>query len=216
MTLNFIVGGAAKENELAIGCTKTAQWTWGPVREVEKDKKVNERNDKFLAPGEGFEVRPKREEISPLLMGEGDRLGDCAVGKAGVGVDKEEVFALGFLGELVAGPRLSGPPFGKRLTGKESDTRVALGSALNQGCGAVGGVVVENEDLHIRVVAVGEGADTRGETEFLVASWNENGEAGWRLDHRIQERESENPKIQQVIQSGENYSTQNKEMKKFY
>jgi hypothetical protein len=45
-------------------------------------------------------------------MDEGDGLGDCAIGEAGVGVDKEEVFALGFLGKLVAGPRLSGPSFG--------------------------------------------------------------------------------------------------------
>ena len=174
VAFDFIVGSASKKNELAIGCTKTAERTWGPVREVEKDKKVNERNDEFLAPGEGFEVRPKREEISFLFMSEGDGLGDCAIGEAGVGVDKEEVFALGFLGKLVAGPRLSGPSFGKGLTGKESDTWVSLGSALNEGCGFVGGVIVENEDLHIRVVAVGDGADARGESEFLVTGWNEN------------------------------------------
>ena len=58
VAFDFIVGSASKKNELAIGCTKTAERAWGPVREVEKDKKVNERNDEFLAPGEGFEVRP--------------------------------------------------------------------------------------------------------------------------------------------------------------
>jgi hypothetical protein len=58
VAFDFIVGSTSKKNELAIGCTKTAERAWGPVREVEKDKKVNERNDEFLAPGEGFEVRP--------------------------------------------------------------------------------------------------------------------------------------------------------------
>lgn len=196
VTIDFVVRGPAKENKLAVGCTETAKGTWDPVREVKKDKKVNERNDELLTPGEGFEVGPKRKEISLLFMGKGDGLGDCAIGEAGVGVDEEEVFALGFLGKLVAGPRLSGPSFGKGLTGKESDTWVSLGSALNEGCGVVGRVIVENEDLHIRVVAVGYGADAWGESEFLVASWNENGDTWGRVHDRIQRRKSEPPKIQ--------------------
>ena len=65
-------------------------------------------------------------------MGEGDGLGDCAIGEAGVGVDKEEVFALGFLGKLVAGPRLSGPSFGKGLTREEADPGVSLRPTLDE------------------------------------------------------------------------------------
>ena len=95
-----------------------------------------------------------------MFMGEGDGLGDCAIGEAGVGVDKEEVFASGFLRKLVAGPRLSGPPLGKGLTGKESNTWVSLGSALNKGCGFVGGVIVEDQNLQNRIIAIAKSAET--------------------------------------------------------
>ena len=59
VAMDFVVGGATKENELAVGGAKAAEATWGPVREVEKNKKMDEWNDEFFAPGEGFEVRPK-------------------------------------------------------------------------------------------------------------------------------------------------------------
>ena len=59
VAMDFVVGGAPKENELAVGSAETAEATWGPVREVEKNKKVNEWNDEFFAPAERFEVRPK-------------------------------------------------------------------------------------------------------------------------------------------------------------
>lgn len=87
---------------------------------------------------------------------------------------------------------------------------------MNEGCGFVGGVIVENEDLHIRVVAVGDGADAWGESEFLVAGRNENGDSGRRMDNRIHRGESEDPKIQQVIKGDENKTAQNEDMKKFY
>ena len=59
VAMDFVVGGATKENELAVGSTKTAEATRGPVREVEKNEKMAEWNDEFFAPAEGFEVRPK-------------------------------------------------------------------------------------------------------------------------------------------------------------
>ena len=59
VAMDFVVGGAPKENELAVGSAETAEATWGPVREVEKNKKVDEWNDEFFAPAERFEVRPK-------------------------------------------------------------------------------------------------------------------------------------------------------------
>ena len=101
-------------------------------------------------------------------------MGYRAIGEAGVGIDKKEEFALGFFGELVAGPRLAGPTFGEGLTREKADAGVSLGSTLDEGGGAVGGVVVENKNFHIRVVAVGDSADAWGESEFLVAGWNEN------------------------------------------
>jgi len=59
VAMDFVVGAATKENELAVGGAKAAESTWGPVREVEKNKKVDEWNDEFFAPAERFEVRPK-------------------------------------------------------------------------------------------------------------------------------------------------------------
>ena len=59
VAMDFVVGGATKENELAVGGAKTAEATRGPVREVEKNEKMDEWNDEFFAPAEGFEVRPK-------------------------------------------------------------------------------------------------------------------------------------------------------------
>jgi len=59
VAMDFVVGAATKENELAVGGAKTAESTRGPVREVEKNKKVDEWNDEFFAPAERFEVWPK-------------------------------------------------------------------------------------------------------------------------------------------------------------
>ncbi len=59
VAMDFVVGGATKENELAVGGAKAAEATCGPVRQVEKNKKVDDRNDEFFAPAERFKVRPK-------------------------------------------------------------------------------------------------------------------------------------------------------------
>ena len=107
-------------------------------------------------------------------MGSGDGLGDRAIGEAGVGIDKKEEFALGFFGELVACPRLSGPTFREWLTCEEADAGVSLGSTLDEGGGAVGGVVVENKNFHIWVVAVGDGTDAWWKAVLLVAGRNKN------------------------------------------
>ncbi len=101
-------------------------------------------------------------------------MGDRAIGEAGVGINKQEEVALGFFGELMAGPRLSSPTFREGLTLEEADTGVSLGSTLDEGGGAVGGVVVENKNLHIRVVAVGDGTDAWGKAVLLVAGRNKN------------------------------------------
>ena len=101
-------------------------------------------------------------------------MGDRAIGEAGVGINKKEEFALGFFGELVAGPGFASPTFGEGLTLEEADTGVSLGSTLDEGGGAVGGVVVENKNLHIWVVTVGYGADAWGKAVFLIAGRNEN------------------------------------------
>jgi hypothetical protein len=101
-------------------------------------------------------------------------LGDRAIGEAGVGIDKKEEFALGFFGKLVAGPRLSSPTFWEGLTCEEADAGVSLGSTLDEGGGAVGGVVVENKNFHIWVVAVGDGTDAWWKAVLLIAGGNEN------------------------------------------
>ncbi len=59
VAMDLVVSAATKENELAVGGAKAAEATWGPVRQVEKNKKVDEWNDEFFAPTERFEVRPK-------------------------------------------------------------------------------------------------------------------------------------------------------------
>ena len=99
---------------------------------------------------------------------------DRAIGEAGVGINKKEEFASGFFGELMAGPRLAGPTFGEGLTLEEADAGVSLGSTLDEGGGAVGRVVVENKNLHIRVITVGDGADAWGKAVLLIAGRNKN------------------------------------------
>ncbi len=59
VAMDLVVSAATKENELAVGGAKAAEATCGPVRQVEKNKKVDEWNDEFFAPTERFEVRPK-------------------------------------------------------------------------------------------------------------------------------------------------------------
>ncbi len=107
-------------------------------------------------------------------MGNGDGLGDRAIGEAGVGIDKKKEFASSFLGELVAGPGFASPTFGQGLACEQADAGVALSSALDEGSSAVSRVVVENENFHIWVVAVGNGADAWRKAVLLVAGGNEN------------------------------------------
>ncbi len=59
VAMDLVVSAATKENELAVGGAKAAEATWGPVRQVEKNEKVDEWNDEFFAPTERFKVRPK-------------------------------------------------------------------------------------------------------------------------------------------------------------
>jgi hypothetical protein len=54
VAMDLVVSAATKENELAVGGAKAAEATWGPVRQVEKNKKVDEWNDEFFAPAERF------------------------------------------------------------------------------------------------------------------------------------------------------------------
>ena len=49
-----------------------------------------------------------------------------------------------------------------------------MGSTLDEGGGAVGGVVVENKNFHIWVVAVGDGTDAWWKAVLLVAGRNKN------------------------------------------
>ena len=74
----------------------------------------------------------------------------------------------------MAGPRLSRPTFGEGLTCEEADAGVSLSPALDEGSGAVGGMVVENKNFHIWVVAVGDGADAWWKAVLLVAGRNKN------------------------------------------
>jgi len=101
-------------------------------------------------------------------------LGDRAIGEAGVGINKKEEFALGFFGELVAGPGFASPTFGQGLTRDQPDARVSSSSTLDEGRGAVGGVVVENKNLHIWVVTVGDGTDAWWKAVLLISGRNEN------------------------------------------
>ena len=101
-------------------------------------------------------------------------MGDRAIGEAGVGIDKKEEFASGFFGELMAGPGFASPTFGEGLTREQANAGVSLSSTLDEGSGAVGGVVVENKNLHIWVVAVGDGTDAWWKAVLLVAGGNEN------------------------------------------
>jgi len=59
VAMDLVVSAATKENELAVGGAKAAEATCGPVRQVEKNKKVDEWNDEFFAPAERFQVRPE-------------------------------------------------------------------------------------------------------------------------------------------------------------
>ena len=54
VAMDLVVSAATKENELAVGGAKAAEATWGPVRQVEKNKNVDEWNDEFFAPAERF------------------------------------------------------------------------------------------------------------------------------------------------------------------
>ena len=54
VAMDLVVCAATKENELAVSGAKAAEATCGPVRQVEKNKKVDEWNDEFFAPAERF------------------------------------------------------------------------------------------------------------------------------------------------------------------
>ena len=153
MAPDFFIGCAAKEKELAVGGAEGCGSSPHPVWEIEKDEEMDEGNDQVFTPAFGLEVGPKGKKVGIFPLGKTDGMAEGDVRESGVGIDKNQEFPLGLPGQLVAGPGLAGPSFGKFFSGNQTNPRITLGSlANNLGC-LVGGVVVEDEHFEIWVIA---------------------------------------------------------------
>ena len=75
----------------------------------------------MLAPTFGLEKGPKGKQIGLFLDGEIDRLGQGDVREPGVGIDKNEEFTFGLLGQLMARPGFAGPAYGKIFPGDQAN-----------------------------------------------------------------------------------------------
>jgi len=109
MAFDLFVGGPTKQDKLAVGGPKAPEGSFGPVGQIEQDEDMDEWNDESLAPTQGFQIRPKGKEIRLLFMSKIDGIGEGDVGKAGVGINEEEIVAFCLLGELMARPRFAHP-----------------------------------------------------------------------------------------------------------
>ena len=127
-------------------------------------------------------------------MGKGD------VGKACIGIDKEEVVALGFLGELMASPRFSDPSCGKWFTGDQSDPGIPLGSLLDYMGRAIGRVVVEDKNFEDRIITIGKCAQARTKACLLIPGGDQDRDAGGRVTNRCDFRKSETFQVQKVVE----------------
>jgi len=138
MAFDLFVGGPTEEDKLAVGGPEAAKGSFGPVGQIEQDEEMDKGNDESLAPAQGFQIRPKGKEVRLLFVREMDGLGEGDVGKAGVGIDEEQIVAFCLLGELMARPRFTHPALREWLTGNQSDPGVPFGSLLNKGGCSIG------------------------------------------------------------------------------
>ena len=98
-----------------------------------------------------------------------DGLGEGVVGKTGVGVDKNQECPLGLLGQLMARPSLAGPTLGEIFSAKQTNPWVALEPLADESGGTIGGVVIENENFKIGVLATDQRLQAWLDSLFLVS-----------------------------------------------
>ncbi len=141
----------------------------GEDRQVADQQQVDHRHGEALAERVHALARHGADEARPAAA----RLGGEARGGPGrelhVGVDEQEVLAPRPGGEVGAGVVLAGPALGERRHGFEAQARIAGGQSPHERRGAVGRVVVADQDLDGRAGAGQRGHERRADPLGLVA-----------------------------------------------
>jgi hypothetical protein len=70
-------------------------------------------------------------------------------------------------------------------------------------------MIVQDKNFENWEITVRKSADAGSKSEFLIPSWNQDGHAGRRIRDGCDRRETEDPKVQEVIAEHEKKTPQN-------
>ena len=164
---------------------------------------MDKRNDQLLAPTFGLEIRPKGKKVGLVLRGQAYGLSQGDIGKAGVGIDKNQIIPLGLLGQLVASPSLSRPTGRQILALQQADSGIFFGLLEDQFGRGIGGVVVEHEDLEVGIVAGRQRFQAGADSLLLIPSRDQHGDFWQGGDRGRSRRKAKGFKIQKVVKEEE-------------
>jgi hypothetical protein len=98
-----------------------------------------------------LQPREEREERDLAAFDVCDRRGDGVGGVDHVGVDEEQQLAARAKTPLMQRPRLAEPPGRRLLAGDDDEPRVLGGEARQDRAGGVGGAIVDDDHLELRI-----------------------------------------------------------------
>ncbi len=116
--------------------------------------------------------------IESLLDEVSHAAGRGIVGKGHVGVGEEQDFASGCVRTALGCVRLSEPPRREFVDVQHREPRVSVAQAFGDLPGAVGGAVVDVDDLVVRVAQGEQGPQGPLHRALLVVGGDDDGEAG--------------------------------------
>ena len=169
MAADLQVGLFAKKHELSVGRPELGLSAGHPMGQVKKNEQVDEGDNEDFTPGLCLLVGPEGQKVGSSPKGDVHRGHEGFAVDPGVGVEKEHELTLGGLGQLMACPSLSRPTCGQIPAFQTADSGVPAGVLLDQLSGTVLRMVVQNENLEVRVVALRDAIQAWGEPVFLIA-----------------------------------------------
>jgi hypothetical protein len=147
--------------------------------QIGEEDEMDQGNDQAFGERAGQLTGNATYEIGAGSFEESDRAGEGIVREADIRINETKVLSGGMSGKLMTGELFSIPVSGERLRWDEPDTRIALRNSSHAFGGAVGGMIVENEDLEPCTRAIEDGFKARQDVFLFIPGGDENGDE-WR------------------------------------
>ena len=136
----------------------------------------------------GKEARPeighRGQVVDRVLRGVGHRTTERAGGHVDVGIGEQQPRTAGLARAEIQGMDLAQPALGELFDVDRDDPPIGCGHAVDDVRGAIGGTIVDENDLQLGIVLVQDGAQSRFEGGGLIAGGDDDREPGPDLPRR--------------------------------